>query len=122
LPLALRGEHIKHVACGGGHTGVVSNEGRVWCFGRGRDGQLGRADQRESPVAIRTTPVEVIASTKLDGKHQRQRVHQLSLGDDHSVALVSLLPTTSPTITVTPVPVPAVSTSTFPVVSKATTQ
>lgn len=32
---------IQYVACGSGHTVVLSNYGQVWTFGRGDDGRLG---------------------------------------------------------------------------------
>lgn len=30
--------------CGGGHTGLITKDGQLFLFGRGRDGQLGRGD------------------------------------------------------------------------------
>ena len=56
-PTALHFEHkVKKVVCGGGHTAVVTEDGKLFMFGRGRDGQLGRGDQLESNASYRTEP------------------------------------------------------------------
>lgn len=51
---------IKKVVCGGGHTGIITIAGKLYMFGRGRDGQLGRGDVVESMAAYRTEPKEVV--------------------------------------------------------------
>jgi alpha-tubulin suppressor-like RCC1 family protein len=41
---ALRGVGVKQIACGSGHTVVLSTEGEVLTWGRGDDGRLGHGD------------------------------------------------------------------------------
>ncbi len=76
---------IASAACGGGHTCLVARDGRVWCCGRGRHGQLGR-DARESVAAYRNTPVTVEFFAK-GGAGAGVRVAQVACGADHTVAL-----------------------------------
>lgn len=54
-------EKVKKVVCGGGHSGIITNNGELYLFGRGRDGQLGRGDEIESMAAYRTEPKIVSA-------------------------------------------------------------
>ena len=82
---ALEGVPIASAACGGGHTCLVARDGRVWCCGRGRHGQLGR-DARESVAAYRNTPVTVEFFAK-GGAGAGVRVAQVACGADHTVAL-----------------------------------
>ncbi|KAL3795678.1 hypothetical protein ACHAWO_004263 [Cyclotella atomus] len=41
---ALRGVGVKEIACGSGHTVVLTGEGEVYTWGRGDDGRLGHGD------------------------------------------------------------------------------
>ncbi|CAM9534821.1 unnamed protein product [Heterosigma akashiwo] len=41
---ALRGKDVRQVACGSGHTVVLTEEGAVYTWGRGDDGRLGHGD------------------------------------------------------------------------------
>ena len=41
---SLEGEIIKQVACGSGHTILLTKDGTVKTFGRGDDGRLGHGD------------------------------------------------------------------------------
>eukprot|EP00980_Cylindrotheca_fusiformis_P015257 scaffold4243_cov126-Cylindrotheca_fusiformis.AAC.3 len=41
---ALRGVGVRQIACGSGHTVVLSTEGEVFTWGRGDDGRLGHGD------------------------------------------------------------------------------
>ncbi|KAL7516639.1 hypothetical protein ACHAWX_001630 [Stephanocyclus meneghinianus] len=41
---ALRGVGVKEIACGSGHTVVLTVEGEVYTWGRGDDGRLGHGD------------------------------------------------------------------------------
>lgn len=50
-------------------------------FGRGREGQLGRADAIESSVTYRTTPQRV-------STFKNKKVVAVACGGDHSIALV----------------------------------
>merc|ERR1712228_232708 len=78
----LEEECVMAVAAGGGHTACQTKSGKVFFFGRGRAGQLGRANKVESIAAYRVDPVEVdfFKENKID-------VSQVSLGADHSLAL-----------------------------------
>lgn len=68
-------------AAGGGHTALVFNNGEtVYIFGRGRCGQIGRANEVESIAAYRATPVEVNFF-----KNNGHRINQIALGSDHSL-------------------------------------
>jgi len=70
-------------AAGGGHTAVVFDEGKtVYIFGRGRSGQIGRADEIESVAAYRSSPVEVKFF-----KNSGYSIQQVALGSDHSMLL-----------------------------------
>ncbi|KDO25530.1 hypothetical protein SPRG_20651 [Saprolegnia parasitica CBS 223.65] len=74
----LDGVRIVHIACGGGHTACVAEDGTLWVFGRGRSGQLGRGDHLESIAAARKSPIQV---------RLPQKVHAVSCGSDHTMAL-----------------------------------
>jgi alpha-tubulin suppressor-like RCC1 family protein len=50
---------VRKVKCGGGHTGLLSEEGDLYLMGRGRDGQIGRGDQLESVAQHHMTPARV---------------------------------------------------------------
>jgi hypothetical protein len=39
---ALRGVGVRQIACGSGHTVVLTTEGEVFTWGRGDDGRLGK--------------------------------------------------------------------------------
>ena len=41
---ALRGVGVRQIACGSGHTVVLSTEGEVFTWGRGDDGRLGHGE------------------------------------------------------------------------------
>lgn len=41
---SLRGVGVKQIACGSGHTVVLTGEGEVYTWGRGDDGRLGHGD------------------------------------------------------------------------------
>ena len=43
------GKHkVVQVSCGNGHTSALTSDGYLFIWGRGRDGQIGRADKLES--------------------------------------------------------------------------
>jgi alpha-tubulin suppressor-like RCC1 family protein len=79
----LQEKKIVQVSCGGGHTGVLTDDGDLLLWGRGRSGQLGRGDKLESVAAYRTEPlrVEFFHTNAL-------KIAQISLGADHSAAIV----------------------------------
>lgn len=47
------------VVCGGGHTAILTDQNELYITGRGRDGQLGRADVLESVAVSRYIPTKV---------------------------------------------------------------
>ena len=75
---------IAKVACGGGHTGIITqSDGKLFLFGRGRDGQLGRGGEVESVAAYRTEPKQVVSLEK----DQKVAVEDIALGSNHCLAL-----------------------------------
>jgi alpha-tubulin suppressor-like RCC1 family protein len=62
---------IKHIACGSWHSCVILEDGSVWTFGRGEDGQLGLGDLnvRESPTVLDTLHGQVAISSALGSWH-----------------------------------------------------
>jgi len=70
------------VACGDGHTSVLCEDGKLYVFGRGRDGQLGRGDQLESVASYRTEPRPVEFFQK-----NGMKVVDVSLGGEHSMVM-----------------------------------
>ena len=70
------------VKCGGGHTGIITNDGELYLMGRGRDGQLGRANQLESVATERTKPTLVDSFNDM-------KVERLAIGANHTLAVVS---------------------------------
>ncbi|KAF8822073.1 regulator of chromosome condensation (RCC1) repeat-containing protein [Cardiosporidium cionae] len=89
ISLPKKVESLKHlratgVSCGGAHTAVIVDGCRIFMFGRGREGQLGRADNVESIAVSRSLPVEVeyfhSANMKIDA---------VSCGGDHTVGIIS---------------------------------
>eukprot|EP00656_Telonema_subtile_P025368 TRINITY_DN27454_c0_g1_i2.p1 TRINITY_DN27454_c0_g1~~TRINITY_DN27454_c0_g1_i2.p1 ORF type:complete len:102 (-),score=29.20 TRINITY_DN27454_c0_g1_i2:103-408(-) len=77
--LELPAGKVVDVSCGGNHTFVQLEGGKVVVFGRGREGQLGIQASGASVAAYRHTPVEFVAPGK---------IVQLSAGGDHSAALI----------------------------------
>uniref|UniRef100_A0A7S0E4A4 RCC1-like domain-containing protein n=1 Tax=Hanusia phi TaxID=3032 RepID=A0A7S0E4A4_9CRYP len=77
----LQNLRVQSVACGCDHTVAVLESGEVFVMGRGREGQLGRGDIVESPVAYRSAPLQVTSFA-----HDRIRVHQVACGTSHTLA------------------------------------
>lgn len=73
----LLGKRPRQVSCGGFHTAVVTEDGRLYTFGGGEHGQLGHNDRVNK---VKPTFVEA-----LDGIF----VSQITCGWSHSVALTS---------------------------------
>ena len=74
---ALIGKQPRQISCGGFHTAVVTEDGRLLSFGGGEHGQLGHNDRVNK---VRPTLVEA-----LEGIF----VSQITCGWSHSVALTS---------------------------------
>ena len=72
------------MVCGGGHTGIVTENGSLYLMGRGRDGQLGRGDSIESISAYRASPIlcDFFEDNKLS-------VDNLALGGNHTIAVTT---------------------------------
>ena len=68
---------VAMVACGAGHTLVVTRAGRLYAFGRGDNGQLGLGDRNDRDV-----PVEVVPA-RFGGAF----ITQAAAGDAHSGAV-----------------------------------
>mmetsp|Transcript_15910 Transcript_15910/g.19420 ORF Transcript_15910/g.19420 Transcript_15910/m.19420 type:complete len:606 (+) Transcript_15910:599-2416(+) len=73
----LIGKRPKQIACGGFHSAVVGEDGKMYTFGGGEHGQLGHGDK-----VNKVTPTLVVA---LAGTF----VSQITCGWSHSVALTS---------------------------------
>eukprot|EP01083_Nonionella_stella_P036817 100435_1 len=83
---ALDGHNVTGVECGGHHTAALSvAEGKIFLFGDGRFGQIGRGDNNESVAAFRDRPVEITHFSS-NGKI----VRQVALGSDHTVVLAEI--------------------------------
>ena len=66
---------VKMAACGNDHTLVLTEAGRVWAYGCGKDGRLGTGDEDD-----RTTPTEVAGL-------QGVTITFVAAGFSHSVAV-----------------------------------
>lgn len=76
---------VVRLSQGGGHALMLTEYGRLFAVGRGRNGQLGRGTAaHESIAAYRLVPVEVTALQPTSSR----RVVSLAAGRDHSLALV----------------------------------
>ena len=60
---ALRGIKVVQVACGDFHTGAISDQGRLFTWGKGDDGRLGH-DSLENELLPR--PVQALSSLKIE--------------------------------------------------------
>lgn len=71
---------VAKVACGGGHTALMTQDFKLMMVGRGRDGQLGRQGKIESVASYRTelVPVEFF---------ENYRVLDIACGAHHSLAI-----------------------------------
>lgn len=47
---------IIDISCGSGHMGLINNKNQLLMVGRGKEGQLGRADMIESSAGSRSLP------------------------------------------------------------------
>lgn len=74
---ALWGKRPKQIACGGFHTAVITEDGKVYTHGGGEHGQLGHGDKINK---LKPTQVQALDS---------MFVSQITCGWSHSVALTS---------------------------------
>lgn len=74
---SLHGKRPRQIACGGFHTAVVTEDGRVHTFGGGEHGQLGHGDKVNK---VKPTLVEALVGIF---------VTQITCGWSHSVALTT---------------------------------
>jgi len=75
----LRGVGVRQIACGSGHTVVLTTDGEVYTWGRGDDGRLGHGDNGWKYVP------RIIGTTSLHG----QVVIQVTCGSYHTAAVCS---------------------------------
>ena len=82
--LAVGAVTMSHVACGGGHSAVVSTSGELYCFGSASCGQLGlgRADENGVEYDRVTRPSLVQAL-----KEKKVKVAYASCGEEFTLAI-----------------------------------
>lgn len=68
---ALRGVGVWQIACGSGHTVVLSTEGEVYTWGRGDDGRLGHGDNgwKYVPRITRSLAGQVVTQVTCGSYH-----------------------------------------------------
>ena len=68
---ALRGVGVRQIACGSGHTVVLSTEGEVYTWGRGDDGRLGHGDNgwKYVPRMTRSLAGQVVTQVTCGSYH-----------------------------------------------------
>lgn len=72
---------VSFVSCGNGHTALITNQGELYMFGRGKEGQLGREESIESAAGYRTTPKQIES-------FKNKKVVNVRCGGEHTLALV----------------------------------
>eukprot|EP01025_Chloroclados_australasicus_P016188 TRINITY_DN18019_c0_g1_i2.p1 TRINITY_DN18019_c0_g1~~TRINITY_DN18019_c0_g1_i2.p1 ORF type:complete len:499 (-),score=79.40 TRINITY_DN18019_c0_g1_i2:435-1931(-) len=85
--MGLEKHRVVQARCGGSHTVCLTEEGRLFIFGRGSFGRLGQNDTKNH-----TSPIEV----ELPGGHERWRIVSISAGGRHTLCLA--VPTNSTTL------------------------
>ncbi|XP_065053483.1 uncharacterized protein LOC135682495 isoform X2 [Rhopilema esculentum] len=79
VPPTYWNEFICSISCGGRHTAVLSASGTVYCFGDGRNGQLGVRVNKQS--GILSTP----SAVRINGG--QSKIAQIACGAVHTAAL-----------------------------------
>jgi RCC1 and BTB domain-containing protein len=74
---SLLGKRPKQIACGGFHSAVITEDGKMYTFGGGEHGQLGHGDKVNK---VKPTLVQAL---------QHVVLHQITCGWSHSVALTA---------------------------------
>ncbi|TPP66240.1 hypothetical protein FGIG_03179, partial [Fasciola gigantica] len=100
----LSGSTATQIACGRMHTVVLTPQnGRIYAFGAGYDGQLGNEDLADSMVP-KLVQGPWVSSTSVEGAYPTNSsfvgsfvVMQLYCGGDHTCALVQKAPASCPT-------------------------
>ncbi len=75
------GIRVKNIVCGGAHTALITEEGKLLMVGRGREGQLGREQKDESNTKHTLTAKEV---EQLPNKP----ILKVACGSNHTLVLL----------------------------------
>ncbi|CDJ58826.1 regulator of chromosome condensation domain-containing protein, putative [Eimeria maxima] len=81
LVSALKDEHVASVACGAQHSLCLTQDGKVFVWGYGKDGQCAEPTHLDVPL-----PLQVDFGGP-EGTHSAGRCTQISGGEGHSLAL-----------------------------------
>jgi alpha-tubulin suppressor-like RCC1 family protein len=79
----LSARRVRHIACGGAHSCVIFDDGRVQCWGKNASGQLGVGDRRDRGV----DPDDMGRALPFVDLGRREPI-ALALGSRHSCALI----------------------------------
>lgn len=81
---ALANEKVIQVSAGGGHSGAVTTQGKIFLWGRGRGGQL-IPNEKESPASARLVPVEATRLRTFSSNVGADSLPLLALGKDFTL-------------------------------------
>ena len=88
LVLPLRGLPLKQVCCGGLHTVVLTEQGKVYSFGKGEGGQLGHPQSVLQHDKERNS-YYLEVPTRVRGAIDNLQVTQVACGESHTLVLTS---------------------------------
>lgn len=69
---------VKQVACGRFHTACVTEDGGLYTWGRGANGQLGHGDMNDQPLP-----------KKVEGSLKNVQIVKVGCGENHTAAISS---------------------------------
>jgi alpha-tubulin suppressor-like RCC1 family protein len=78
------GDKVVSIQGGGSHSALITASGKVYLWGKGREGQLGQGDKLQSATFRRSAPV--LLSTG-QWKQSAMTHLQVALGEDHSLCV-----------------------------------
>jgi alpha-tubulin suppressor-like RCC1 family protein len=73
---------VKSISCGGAHTALLTEAGRLLMVGRGREGQLGREQKDESNSGYTLLVKEV------EQLPEKSHISKISCGGSHTIVLI----------------------------------